>query len=119
MAKDPIFITLKEDPLSVNSIYMRTRERVVLTPKARLTKTAFMWEARSQYRGPLLEGDVDVDVTLFFRTKTRRDGDNAMKLVFDSLTDIVYKDDSQITDHHVHKRYDPKNPRVEIIITPL
>lgn len=116
---EPVFIVFREDPLSVNSIYMRLKDRVVLTEKSRLTKTAFQWEARSQYHGKPMTGEVDVDVTLYFTSKKRRDGDNAMKLIFDSLNNIVLEDDSQITDHHVHKRVDAKNPRVELIITPL
>lgn len=94
------------------------RQRFI-KPEARIIKDAYAWETRAQYRGPVWDGDTDVDITLYFPNHRRRDSDNAIKTVFDALTGIVLKDDSQITDHHVHKRVDAVNPRVELIITPL
>lgn len=43
----------------------------------------------------------------------RPDGDNYLKLVQDALNGVVYKDDSQIVDARVIKRYDAK-PAIRI-----
>ena len=45
----------------------------------------------------------------------RPDADNIAKIVLDALNGIAYKDDSQIVDLSVPKRYSDK-PRVEIFI---
>ena len=45
----------------------------------------------------------------------RPDGDNVMKLVGDALNDIVWRDDSQIVEHHVTKVYGDK-PRTIISV---
>jgi crossover junction endodeoxyribonuclease RusA len=114
-----IRIVLTGSPLTVNHLYGHTRTgRKYLTTDGRIRKEAYALEARAQYRGVALSGAVDVDVTLYFPNRRRRDSDNALKTVFDALTGVVLEDDSQIIDHHVHMRYDKEKPRVEIIITP-
>ena len=49
---------------------------------------------------------------------TRPDPDNLAKLVLDALNGVFFKDDSQICDLFVKKRYD-EQPRTEIWITPM
>jgi Holliday junction resolvase RusA-like endonuclease len=73
------------------------------------------WEARSQYRGEPLIGPLDVDVTVYWPDRREHDHDN-MKVLWDALNGIVWQDDGQITDSHVHKRFDKGNPRVEMIV---
>jgi Holliday junction resolvase RusA-like endonuclease len=46
---------------------------------------------------------------------TRPDFDNYAKLVCDSLNGVFWKDDGQITDCAIHKRYS-KTPRIEIVV---
>jgi len=46
---------------------------------------------------------------------TKPDSDNICKGVSDALNGIIYKDDSQIVDHLISKRY-CDNPRIEVII---
>jgi Holliday junction resolvase RusA-like endonuclease len=50
-----------------------------------------------------------------FHWLTRPDGGNLWKILEDSLTGIVWKDDSQVITHLVHKRYG-ETPGVEIEI---
>lgn len=87
-----------------------------MTPEGRRIKRDYQLEARSQWRLPALQGELELDITLYFGTKRRSDVDNFHKLSLDALTGILYADDSQITDFHVHKRYDKERPRIEISV---
>lgn len=49
------------------------------------------------------------------RPTTKPDADNYLKLVCDSLNEIMWKDDSQVIEAHVSKRYS-SNPRTEVEI---
>ena len=49
---------------------------------------------------------------------TKPDADNYAKAALDALNTIVYRDDSQVTDLVVRKRYSEK-PRLEIEVTAL
>ncbi len=82
--------------------------------------TGAYYSLLSQYRGhPLLEGGVKLDLHIYFPTKRKRDIDNPLKLLLDVLVGVVYIDDSQVMELHVHKGYDPSNPRVEVIPTAI
>ena len=52
--------------------------------------------AMNQYRGKLLEGDVAMTMTFYFKNKVHCDLSNLAKSVADSLQSIVYKNDKQI-----------------------
>lgn len=52
------------------------------------------------------------------RPTLKCDADNCIKAVCDALNGVVWKDDVQVTDLHVKKRF-AETPRVEVIITPL
>jgi crossover junction endodeoxyribonuclease RusA len=90
-----------------------------MTAEGKAIKEACQWQAKTQWREPPLETELSVVIRFFFKTKRRRDLDNQNKLVLDALTDIVYKDDSQIAELHLFRRYDAKNPRVEISLVDL
>lgn len=49
-----------------------------------------------------------------YHTK-KPDGDNVLKIIFDALNEIAYKDDSQICIETIEKRY-AELPRVEVMI---
>jgi len=53
-------------------------------------------------------------MTLFFGTKRRADLDNFNKLSLDTLTGIVYEDESQIAELHLKRAYDKARPRIEV-----
>ena len=59
-------------------------------------------------------GDDEFPITLPFHTK-KPDLDNLAKLYLDSLTGVVWKDDSQVWSLHLYKEYSAE-PRVEITI---
>ena len=59
-------------------------------------KEQYGWEAKAQWKGPPLKGDLALRVDLYFGTRRRTDIDNFNKLSLDALTGIIYDDDSQI-----------------------
>lgn len=77
-------------------------------------KESYQWEAKAQWRKKPFEGDIAVDIILYFGTKRRSDLDNFNKLSLDALTGIVYHDDSQICELRITRGYDKQNPRIEI-----
>ena len=78
-------------------------KRLILTEESRAWKKSAQWDVRQQYRGEPLLGQVQVMLTVHKRRN--KDGSehggkfdihNRLKLALDSLTGIVYADDSQI-----------------------
>jgi crossover junction endodeoxyribonuclease RusA len=67
--------------------------------------------------GPF-HGDVTVCVT-WYRKIRRGDLDGVFKALFDALNGLAWIDDGQIAGIHAFRYDDPKNPRVEILVTPL
>ena len=113
-------ITLTGKPISTNSLYRYRCQgnfpRMYMTAKGKDLKEQYFYEAKSQWKKKPLEGDVTVNVILYFGDKRKHDIDNYNKLVLDSLTGIVYFDDEQIQELNVIKQYDKENPRIEITI---
>jgi Holliday junction resolvase RusA-like endonuclease len=87
-----------------------------MTPAGKALKEQYHWEARSQWRGKPLEGDIEVSITLYFGTKRRADLDNFNKLSLDALTGIAYLDDSQIAKLTIERAYDKIQPRIVLTI---
>lgn len=88
-----------------------------MTPAGKALKEQYQWEARSQWKGKPLQGDIEVSITLYFGTKRKADLDNFNKLSLDALTGIVWEDDSQIADMRVRRAYDKTRPRIEINVS--
>jgi Holliday junction resolvase RusA-like endonuclease len=88
-----------------------------MTAEGKAIKEAYQWEAKSQWKGQPLEGDIDVSITLYFGTKRRADLDNFNKLSLDALTGIVYLDDSQIAKLSIERGYDKASPRIEVTVS--
>jgi Holliday junction resolvase RusA-like endonuclease len=112
-------IILKGNPQSTNHLYKPARNHrgVYMTLEGKIMKTMYQWEAKRQWQRPVFEGNLKVEIKLFFKDERRRDWDNWHKISMDALTGIVWKDDSQITKATVEKNIDKLNPRIEIIIT--
>jgi Holliday junction resolvase RusA-like endonuclease len=108
-------IILKGNPISTNAMYSGRR---FLTQAAKVLKEDYGWQIKSQWKQKPLTGGLRVTVQAFFPTKRQRDIDN-LKCVFDSLTGMVYNDDSQINELHIYRDYDSKNPRMEIDINEI
>lgn len=101
-------------PLSTNALYRAVGGRSILSAKGRAYKEEIAWEARRQYRGKPMTGELCVEVQIFWPDRRRHDIDNGLKALFDSLTGIIYEDDSQISDAHVIRFLASKTPGVEM-----
>jgi Holliday junction resolvase RusA-like endonuclease len=116
-------IVLSGEPKSTQHIY-RTACRgrfptMYMTPEGKALKEAYQWEAKAQWKGKPLEGDIAVSITLYFGTKRRADLDNFNKLSLDALSGIAYGDDSQIAALHIYRQFDHAQPRLEVTVAPL
>ena len=113
-------IILSGNPLSTQLIYRsacRGKFPVrYMIKEGKELKELYQSEARKQYKGKVMSADCDMEMTLFFKDKRRRDVDNYNKLVLDALEGIVYEDDKQIQKLTVIKNYSKENPRIEINI---
>lgn len=65
---------------------------------------------------PLIEGDVRLDIKIFYRTR-RPDLDES--LILDLLQGRVYVNDRQVKERHAYWGIDKDNPRAEITVVPL
>lgn len=107
-------ITLKGKPVSTQHAYGQRGKIRYMKARARDLKEDYQWQAKQQWKGKPLTGDLAVDIKLFFDTNHRRDWDNWHKISMDSLEGIVFEDDSQIQKAIVEKC--KGEPRIEIII---
>ena len=113
-------IVLTGNPMSTQHIYLQKGRMRFMRKEAKERKEQYQWETKSQfeYTKPL-EGDLEIEVRLFFGDKRKRDWDNFHKLSMDSLSDIVWIDDSQVKKATVTLHYDTANPRTEIDVKVL
>ena len=113
-------ITLLGKPRSTNGIYKNmVRGGFVnryMSNEGKALKLSYQWQAKSQWKGKPIEGDVSVDIIIYFGDRRKNDWDNFHKVSMDALTGIVWIDDSQIKKATVLKEYDKLNPRIEIKI---
>ncbi len=116
-------LTLKGSPVSTNTVYATmcrgNYPSRYMTNRGRDRKEAYQWEARQQWKGQPIKGDVELIIRLYFKTKAKSDWDNFHKISCDALTGIVWIDDSQIIRATVEKEYDKENPRTEIEVYDL
>lgn len=87
-----------------------------MTAAGKALKEAYQWEAKSQWKGKPLAGDIAVEATFYFGTKRKADLDNFNKISLDALTGIAWEDDSQITDLRLRRAYDKQKPRITLFI---
>jgi Holliday junction resolvase RusA-like endonuclease len=83
-------ILLSGEPKSTQHIYgLACRGRFpqrYMTPAGKALKEQYRWEAKAQWKGKPLTGDVRADITLNFRPQRAADWDNFPKLSCDPLT---------------------------------
>ena len=109
-------ITLKGNALSTNNIYKHGGRVSYMSKNGKELKQSYIEQVTAQYKEAKLEGDLEVEVRLYFGDKRQRDWDNYHKLSFDSLSGVVWHDDVQVMKAIVWKKYDKQNPRIELII---
>lgn len=113
-------IVLTGEPKSTNNIYRYACRgnypSMYMTKTGKDIKKQYQWEAKSQWKMNPLKGELTVNVILYFGTKRTHDIDNYSKILLDSLTDIVWEDDKQITELNIVKEYDKERPRIEVTV---
>ena len=70
--------------------------RFFLSAKFKAFESHIAWEAKSQYKGRVLEGSLMVYLKAYFKDKRHCDASNLFKGVLDSLQGVIYKNDRQI-----------------------
>lgn len=106
-------------PPSTNRMYRMFRGHMVLSDEARAYEESVGWQAKMYMAANLLEvtyAPVSVQLRLF-APSVRRDTDNCIKALLDSLQGIVYADDRQVVELHVYRESDKTDPRVEVEIS--
>ena len=109
-------IILKGQPLSTNHIYRHAGKFTYMTAEGKSLKESYQWQAKVQCKQKMFASEIKVKIKLFFGDKRKRDIDNHNKIVLDSLTNIVWVDDSLIMELYIIKDYDKQDPRVELEI---
>ena len=62
----------------------------------------------------IFQGRLRIHFNIYFSNYRKRDLDNCMKILWDSLEGHLFKDDAQIDYYSVKRMYDKDNPRVEV-----
>lgn len=113
-------IILKGKPISTQHAYWQSGKIRFMTPDAKSLKNSYILQARYQYKGQPLKTSLSVYIRLYFADKRVRDIDNWNKILFDSLSGVIYEDDKQIKLLTIQMmEVDKENPRIELIIDEL
>ena len=110
-------------PPSVNHSHINIRKRYRLM-RIRSTATkdymceagwlAKGWCAAEKWTPPTKDRKIIMRVWVWFPDKRKRDADNILKILQDSLTGIMWLDDRQVMPRVMDVGVDKQNPRVEI-----
>jgi len=107
-------------PPSVNGYFASVRGRQILSKKGRDYQKAVMTAVLIAGRPATFAGRLAGDVVLMPPDFRRRDVDNPIKAVLDSLTKaLIYHDDSQVDDLRVRRGKITKPGKAIITITEL
>lgn len=93
--------------------------RVYMGASGKSLKESYQWQIKSQWRNGCTRKNVRLEIKLVFGDKRRRDIDNYGKILLDSLSGMVFEDDSQIQEMTIKKDYDKEDPRTEIEVFEL
>jgi len=101
-------------PVPTNRAYATNRGRWYKTAECKAWEIKAGWVIKQSWKKKPLEGRVVVDIWFIFKDD-RRDIDGGIKPVLDLLQrQGVYKNDRQVWDMPVHKRFDKEFPRCEV-----
>jgi crossover junction endodeoxyribonuclease RusA len=91
----------------------------VATPKATVAFEHLVRLTAKVARIPKLTGRVALECRFFMPDARRKDGDNLLKAVADSLNGVAYDDDSQVVEWHGYVAVDRTQPRTMVVLTDL
>lgn len=95
------------------------RARLITAPEYRVAKQGAEYAIKSQWKGQPMTVPVELVALVYVPDRRVRDNSNLSKLLLDSMSGIVYVDDSQVEDERwIKAGIDRENPRVEITVTP-
>lgn len=101
-------------PPSTNLYWRIGNNRIHLTETAKAYKLEAGYRANAVCKKPITE---EVRLTVnFYRPRAIGDTDNLLKVLLDSMSGIIYKDDRQVAEIHAYRFNDPSNPRAEVTI---
>lgn len=90
-----------------------------LKPQAVSYKHEVYYEAKRQYKGEPMDGEVFIAIAFYFPDKKVRDIDNYKKVLLDALKGVLWHDDRQIDFDITIKSLDKENPRLEFYFAPM
>ena len=91
------YVTSLPYPPSVNHIWRRVGRRMYLTPEAHNYKANVREIVRARGRPQPLRGSIAVTIRAYMPDKRKRDIDNLIKIILDSLTYAgIWGDDNQV-----------------------
>ena len=117
-----IQFAMDNPPPSANSCWRHAGKRTYRTKNYETWKNHVRKHLMYSYKvagGTTIVGDkpFTMDVALHFKSKRKRDLDNYLKPLLDTLEGFLFDDDSQLTDLTVSKRIKQEADCVSILIT--
>ena len=91
-------------------------------PETRQYQRAVAWAATvaaSAHPRWSLHGSFELHVRMFMPDRRRRDADNVVKAISDSLNGVAFTDDAQVVRVVADKALDRERPRVEVEVVPV
>lgn len=114
MKREVSFIVLGEPASKANSrklVRFGNRPAFIKSQKARDYTDTFKLQCPKL--DPLMEGDVSVTMTIYYASR-RPDLDESV--ILDAMQDLIYENDRQVKEKHIHWGLDKENPRAEITV---
>ena len=108
-------ITLNTTPPSLNRAYRSYRGKIVLSAEAKAFKDALQQLAPNDK----VLGKIHLEVNLTFADKRKRDLDNYLKVLIDSMKNLFFEDDDQIYKITATKVIGAGKAETEIVINSL
>jgi crossover junction endodeoxyribonuclease RusA len=113
-----IFLTLPSVP-SLNHVYRNVRINLrIITPIGKAWKEEVKWIAiseRLKQKWQISHSEkIVMELQIFWPDKRRRDADNCLKLLSDTLEGVLYEDDRWVLPRVLNWDVDKENPRVEV-----
>ncbi len=99
-------ITLKYDMrlISKDNEKIQNRQgRYFLSKEYKEFEATVKLITKSQYKGPVLAGDVGMQIIALYTNKVHPDTSNLSKSICDALQGVVYKNDKQIAELYVRR----------------
>ena len=106
-------------PPSVNTLWVNKHRGRYKSKRGKEFEEIAKHELKKQYKGEATKKRLKVEIWLYFKTRAKRDIDNYNKAILDSMTKIIYEDDSQIEELNVKKLVGCGFDKVEIEVEEL